>query len=135
MRRHIRAQIAAVPSNGHNFRLRTFEVATRHKSLAEGLNWHVTCILRYVMETDTYLNAVRVNGEFLVLCCWACGTEHCMNVEQCTPEELPHLICSNSKCGTSMFLVNELTADDQRKRQKWTDEPSSIFAAFSWFRI
>lgn len=133
MRPHVRAQIAAVPSNGHNWILRTFEIAKRHKSLTEVPGWHVTCFLRYVMETDTSLNAVRVDGEVLLLCCWACGTEHCMKVEQCTPEELAHLICS--ECGTSMFLVNELTGHDQRKRHKRTVEPSSIFAAFSWFRI
>lgn len=92
----------------------------------------MTCIVGYVMETETYLNAVRVNGEVLVLGCWACGTEHCVELEQCTPEELGQLICS--ECGTSMFVVNELTADDQNKSQKRTNQPSSIFAAFSWFR-
>lgn len=109
------------------------KVARRHKSLAEGLGWHVTCIGEVRMETDTELNAVRVNGEVLVLCCWVCGTEHCMKLEQCTPEELAHLICS--ECGTSMFLVNELTGHDQSKRHKSKEEPTSIFAAFSWFRI
>jgi len=85
------------------------------------------------MKTDTHLNGVTVDGELLLLHCWACGTEHCMNVEQCAPEELPHLVCNN--CATSMFLVNELTADDRSKKQLWTNEPSWVFSALSWFRI
>jgi hypothetical protein len=102
------------------------------QELSSRADWHVTCILVCVIKTDGYVNAVRVDGEVLLLHCWACGTEHCMNVEQCTSEELHHLICS--KCGTGMFLVDELTEKDQSK-QLWINELSSIFAALSWFRI
>jgi hypothetical protein len=132
---HLRPDWGALPSKGHDSVVDSFGVLKKHKSLARTRDWQVTCILMYVMETESYLKAVRVEGEVLVLRCWACGTGHCMNAEQCAPEELAHLICSNSNCGMSMFLVNELTADEQSKRQIRTTEPSSVFAALSWFRI
>jgi hypothetical protein len=50
------------------------------------------------MNTEAYLKTVRVDGEVLVLRCWACGTEHCVNVEQCTPEELALMVCSEGNC-------------------------------------
>ncbi len=69
------------------------------------------------MKTEAYLKAVRVDGEVLVLRCWACGTEHCVNVELCAPEELAHMVCSKSDCGMSMFLVNEVVVYDRARRQ------------------
>lgn len=83
------------------------------------------------MNTETYLKAVRVEGEALVLRCWACGTEHFVNVEQCTPEELALMICSKSSCGMSLFLVNELAVDEQTTGQMWASERSKLFAALS----
>lgn len=69
------------------------------------------------METEPYSRAVRVDGEVVVLHCWACGTAHCVNLELCAPEQLPHMLCSNDRCKMSMFLVNELeTALDQRTK-------------------
>lgn len=64
------------------------------------------------METESYSKAVRVEGEVIVLHCWACGTAHCLNLELCAPEELAHMVCSNGNCQMSMFLVNELTVDN-----------------------
>ena len=51
-----------------------------------------------------------------MLHCWACGTEHCVNVEQCTPGELALMVCSKSNCRMSLFLVNELAVDEQDHR-------------------
>lgn len=69
------------------------------------------------METEPYSRAVRVDGEVVVLHCWACGTAHCVNLEVRAPEQLPHMLCSNDRCKMSMFLVNELeTALDQRTK-------------------
>ena len=68
------------------------------------------------MENHSNPKAVRVNGEVIVLHCWACGTAHCVNLELCAPEGLTHMVCSNSKCRMSMFLVNELV-DDHISRQ------------------
>lgn len=67
------------------------------------------------MEDDGYTKAVRVDGEVLVLHCWACGTANCVNVELCGPEDLAHVVCGNSNCKTGMFLVNELTVDHGSK--------------------
>jgi hypothetical protein len=69
------------------------------------------------MQTEPDSRAVRVNGEVLVLHCWACGTAHCVNLELCVPGELTHMVCSNSKCRMSMFLVNELVVDDTTSKQ------------------
>jgi hypothetical protein len=65
------------------------------------------------MDNDGYSKAVRVNGEMLLLHCWACGTANCVNAELCGPEDLAHVVCGNSTCKTSMFLVNELTVDEE----------------------
>jgi hypothetical protein len=80
---------------------------------------------------ETCPRAVRVDGEVLLLRCWACGTEHCVIVEQCTPEELPLMICSRSNCRMSLFLVNELTIDEQIAKQSGAIERSGLFAALS----
>ena len=66
-----------------------------------------------VMDARPNPEAVRVEGEVLVLHCWACGTAHCVNLELCVPGELAHMACSNNKCRMSMFLVNELAFDDK----------------------
>jgi hypothetical protein len=86
---------------------------------------------RTSINTDSYLNAVRVDGEVLVLRCWVCGTAHYVNAEQCTPEELPLMICSKSHCMMSLFLVNELAVDEQATGQTDATEPSELIAAFS----
>lgn len=69
------------------------------------------------MNKEPASRAVRVNGEVLVLHCWACGTAHCVNLELCGPGELGHMVCSNSKCRMSMFLVNELLLGDKTSQQ------------------
>ena len=40
-----------------------------------------------------------------------------MHLELCAPNELAHMVCSNSKCGMSMFLVNELALDDKSRKE------------------
>lgn len=85
---------------------------------------------RLSIKKQTCLQAVRVDGEVLVLRCWACGTEHCVKVEQCTPEELRLVICSKSDCKMSLFLVNELALDEQAAAQTRASE-RGIFAALS----
>lgn len=69
------------------------------------------------METEPYSKAVRVDGEVIVLHCWACGTAHCVDLELCVPEELAHMVCSNNNCRMSMFLISELTVENETKRQ------------------
>lgn len=69
------------------------------------------------MDSKPNSRAVRVGGEVIVLHCWACGTAHCVNQELCIPGELTHMVCSNSKCRMSMFLVNELAVDDETRKQ------------------
>ena len=64
------------------------------------------------METEFYSRAVRVEGEVVVLHCWACGTAHCVNLELCAPEQLQYMVCGNDHCKMSMFLVNELEIED-----------------------
>src|SRR6476469_76335 len=64
------------------------------------------------METKPHSRAVRVNGEVVVLHCWACGTAHRVDPELCVPGELIHMVCSNSNCRMSMFLDDELAVDD-----------------------
>jgi len=66
---------------------------------------------------DSNSRAVRVGGEVIVLHCWACGTAHCVNQESCVPGGLSHMVCSNSNCRMSMFLVNELVVDDKTRKQ------------------
>jgi hypothetical protein len=69
------------------------------------------------METKPESRAVRVEGEVIVLHCWACGKAHCVNLELCVPGQLSNMVCSNSNCRMSMFLVNELVVDDKTKHQ------------------
>ena len=69
------------------------------------------------MDSKPNSRAVRVGGEVVVLHCWACGTAHCVNLESCVPGELSHMVCSNSNCRMSMFLVNELVLDDKARKQ------------------
>ena len=69
------------------------------------------------MDAKPNATAVRVEGEVIVLHCWACGTAHCVNLERSVPGELTHMVCSNSSCRMSMFLVNELVLDDKTAQQ------------------
>jgi hypothetical protein len=69
------------------------------------------------MDSKPNAKAVRVDGEIIVLHCWACGTAHCVNLELCVPEELTHMVCSNRSCRMSMFLVNELVVEDRTSTQ------------------
>ena len=85
------------------------------------------------METESYSRAVRVEGEVIVLHCWACGTAHCLNPELCAPEELAHMVCSNSNCQMSMFLVNELIVDNETKKPTTKSALGAPFAALSRF--
>jgi len=56
-------------------------------------------------------------------------------VEQCASEELAHIACSKSNCRMSMFLVNELSVDDQPRKQLRVTERSNLFAALSrWWK-
>ena len=74
------------------------------------------------MDSKPNSRAVRVNGEVIVLHCWACGTAHCVNLELCVPGELTHMVCSNRNCRMSMFLVNELVLDPQISKQMTSSE-------------
>jgi hypothetical protein len=65
------------------------------------------------MKTEPSSKAVRVEGEIVVLHCWACGTAHRVNPELCSREELAHMVCSGRDCRMSMFLVNELLFDNE----------------------
>ena len=76
------------------------------------------------MDSKPNSRAVRVHGEVIVLHCWACGTAHCVNQELCAPGELFHMVCSNSNCGMSMFLSNELVVDDKARKQMTRSELS-----------
>lgn len=69
------------------------------------------------MEATPSSRAVRIDGETLVLHCWACGTAHCVNLELCAPGELSHMVCSNMNCRMSMFLVNELVISDKTSEE------------------
>jgi hypothetical protein len=84
------------------------------------------------MDSKANSRAVRVGGEVIVLHCWACGTAHCVNQELCAPEELSHMVCSNSNCGMSMFLVNELVVDD-KTRKKMTKSELNARVTYSRF--
>jgi len=105
----------------------------RHRDLS----WHQQhegssrVLERPSTNTGTHLKAVRVEGEVLTLRCWACGTEHCVNVEQCTPEKLALMICSQSNCRMSLFLMNELAVDEQTGERMGGRERSTLFAALS----
>jgi len=85
------------------------------------------------METESYPRAVRVQGEVIVLHCWACGTAHCVNQELCAPGELSQMVCSNSNCRMSMFLVNELTVENETKRQMTKFSLGARIDAYSRF--
>ena len=74
------------------------------------------------MDSKPNSRAIRVNGEVIVLHCWACGTAHCVNLELCLPGELTHMVCSNSNCKMSMFLVNELVLDHKISKQTTNSE-------------
>ena len=74
------------------------------------------------MNSNANSRAVRVHGEVIVPHCWACGTAHCVNLELSVPGELTHMVCSNSNCGMSMFLVNELVVDDKSRKQMTKSE-------------
>ena len=76
------------------------------------------------MDSNPNSEAVRVHGEVIVLHCWACGTAHWVNLELCVPGELSLMVCSNSTCGMSMFLVNELVVDDMTRKQMTKSEPN-----------
>lgn len=84
------------------------------------------------MDSNANSRAVRVQGEVIVLHCWACGTARCVNLELCRSEELAHMVCSNSNCGMSMFLVNELVFDD-RTRKQITRSELNAHVAYSRF--
>ena len=83
------------------------------------------------MKAQPYVKAVQADGEVLTLRCWACGTEHCVNVERCTPEELALMICSKSNCRMSLFLMNELAVEEQTAGRMDGREQSTLFAALS----
>lgn len=85
------------------------------------------------METQSYTRAVRVEGEVIVLHCWACGTAHCVNQELCVPEELSEMVCSKSDCRMSMFLVNELAVDNDVTTLPTRNALSAPFVALSRF--
>jgi len=65
------------------------------------------------MKTEPSPKAVRVEGEIVVLHCWACGTAHCVNPVLCGHERLAHMVYSNRNCRMSMPLVNELILDNK----------------------
>jgi hypothetical protein len=85
------------------------------------------------MDSKANSRAVRVGGEVIVLHCWACGTAHSVNLESCGFEELAHMVCSNSNCRMSMFLVNELLVDNETRRQMTNSELGAHFAVLSRF--
>ncbi len=85
------------------------------------------------METKSYARAVRVHGEVIVLHCWACGTAHCVNQELCVPGELSQMVCSNSNCRMSMFLVSELAADNDIETLTTRNALGAPFVALSRF--
>jgi hypothetical protein len=84
------------------------------------------------METTPDSQVLRVQGEVIVLHCWACGTAHCLNLELCVPGELCHMVCSNSNCRMSMFLVNELIVDD-KARYRMSESERNARPAYSRF--
>jgi uncharacterized Zn finger protein len=85
------------------------------------------------METEGYSRAVRVDGEVVVLHCWACGTAHCVNLELCAPEQIPHMVCSSDRCKMSMFLVNELDIEDDTLKERTRTELITRLAVYSRF--
>jgi hypothetical protein len=85
------------------------------------------------MDSNANLRAVRVHGEVIVLHCWACGTAHCVTLDMCVRGELAHMVCSNSNCGMSMFLVNELVVDDKVARKQMTKNELTPRVTYSRF--
>lgn len=85
------------------------------------------------MDTGSYPKAVRVNGEVVVLHCWACGTAHYVNLELCGAEGLPRTVCSNDHCKMSMFLVNELEIENDTLKQETTTDLITRLAVYSRF--
>jgi len=84
------------------------------------------------METTPDSQVLRVQGEVIVLHCWACGTAHCLNLDLCAPGELCQMVCSNSNCRMSMFLVNELIVDDKAK-DRMSESERNARSAYSRF--
>ena len=85
------------------------------------------------METESYSRAVRVDGELILLHCWACGTAHCVNLELCAPEQLPYMVCSSDRCKMSMFLINELEIENDTLKQRTKAEISTLLGSYSRF--
>ena len=85
------------------------------------------------MEQQAGSRAVRVDGEVLVLHCWACGKAHCVNVELCDREALPHMVCSEEDCRMSLFLLNELIFESDLQAWGRGTECGTALAAFSRF--
>ena len=85
------------------------------------------------MDSEPNSRAVRVGGEVIVLHCWACGTAHCVNLELCAPGELSNMVCSDSHCAMSMFLVSELDLGDEIRKQMTKSETVAHFAVLSRF--
>ena len=85
------------------------------------------------MDSKPHSRAVRVDGEVIVLHCWACATAHCVSPELCVPGELPYMVCSNSNCRMSMFLLNELALDEKTRRQMTKSDLGAHFAGLSRF--
>jgi len=83
------------------------------------------------MEHESYLKAARVEGEVILLHCWACGTAHYMNLELCAPEQLPHLICGNDHCKMSLFMVSEIESENDAPKHWTTSELITRLAAYS----
>jgi uncharacterized Zn finger protein len=85
------------------------------------------------MKTESHSRAVRVQGEVVVLHCWACGSAHCVNLELCAPEQLAYMICSNDRCKMSMFLVNELEIENETLKATAKTEFKTRLAVYSRF--
>jgi hypothetical protein len=81
------------------------------------------------MDIEGYSTAIRVNGEVLLLHCWACCTPHYVDTGLFSRERFPTLICSNQDCRMSMFLLNELVFDsDIQEHMKKTEQHTSLAA-------
>jgi translation initiation factor 2 beta subunit (eIF-2beta)/eIF-5 len=82
------------------------------------------------MNTEADSRTVRVHGEVIVLHCWACGTAHSVSLELCRPLVLGLMVCSNSNCRMSLFLINELFDDGSIKQPKRVELTSRIYPRF-----
>ena len=85
------------------------------------------------MERESGSRAVRVDGEVIVLHCWACGKAHYVNIEQCDREELPYMVCSENNCRMSLFLLNELSFESDLQAWVRATERVTALAVFSRF--